>query len=198
VVTPEQYQPDRPMEVNGREVAWEACQTINGSWGYFRDNSNNKSADLLVRMLVDGVSKNGNLLLNVGPTGRGNLDPVAVRTLSEIGDWMTLHSRSIYGAGASAFQAPADTRYTQRGNRLYLHLFAWPFEHIHLPALAGKVEYAQMLNDASELTFREIAPDLQAFNTGMGGQPAGTLTLTLPVVRPNVAVPVIELFLTEE
>ncbi|MFU8946472.1 alpha-L-fucosidase [Mycetocola zhadangensis] len=198
VVTPEQYQPDRPMEVNGREVAWEACQTINGSWGYFRDNSNNKSADLLVRMLVDGVSKNGNLLLNVGPTGRGNLDPVAVRTLSEIGDWMTLHSRSIYGAGASAFQAPADTRYTQRGNRLYLHLFAWPFEHIHLPGLAGKVEYAQMLNDASELTFREIAPDLQAFNTGMGGQPAGTLTLTLPVVRPNVAVPVIELFLTEE
>jgi alpha-L-fucosidase len=197
IVTPEQYQPDRPMEVDGREVAWEACQTINGSWGYFRDNLNNKAPDLVIRMLVDGVSKNGNLLLNVGPTGRGNLDPVALQTLSEIGEWMTLHSRSIYGAGVSQFTPPADTRYTQRGNRLYLHLFAWPFENIHLPGLAGKVAYAQLLNDASELTFREIAPDLKPLTTGIGGQPAGTLTLTLPVVRPDVAVPVVEIFLKE-
>ena len=195
LVTPEQYQPSKPMELGGVPVAWEACQTINGSWGYFRDNHNNKSADLLVRMLIDGVSNNGNLLLNVGPTGRGNLDPVALNVLGEIGDWMHLHSRSIYGAGASTHTPPTDTRYTQRGDRLYLHLFAWPFEDIHLPGLAGKVDYAQLLNDASELTFREIAPETPAMNTGMGGQPAGTLTLTLPVVRPDVAVPVVELFL---
>jgi alpha-L-fucosidase len=197
IVTPEQYQPDRPMEVDGRAVGWEACQTINGSWGYFRDNQNNKAPDLLIRMLVDGVSKNGNLLLNVGPTGRGNLDPVALETLAEIGDWMTLHSRSIYGAGASEFTPPTDARYTQRGDRLYLHLFAWPFENVHLPGLAGKVAYAQLLNDASELTFREIPSDLKALTTGIGGQPAGTLTLTLPIVRPDVAVPVVEIFLKE-
>ena len=74
-VTPEQYQPAEPMEVDGRPVPWEACQTLNGSWGYFRDNQNDKPVDLLVRMLVDGVSKDGNLLLNVGPTARGNFDP---------------------------------------------------------------------------------------------------------------------------
>ena len=70
-VTPEQYQPSTAMEVEGVKVPWEACQTLNGSWGYFRDNYNDKSVDLLIRMLVDGVSKDGNLLLNVGPTGRG-------------------------------------------------------------------------------------------------------------------------------
>ena len=113
-VTPEQYQPAKPMEIDGRPVPWEACQTLNGSWGYFRDNQNDKPVDLLVRMLVDGVSKNGNLLLNVGPTARGNFDPRAVRALQGIGDWMDLHARSIYGATASPFTPPTDVRYTQR------------------------------------------------------------------------------------
>jgi len=197
-VTPEQYQPSGPMTVNGVEVPWEACQTLNGSWGYDRDNLDYKSADLLVRMLVDGVSKDGNLLLNVGPTGRGNFDPRAVESLRGIGDWMRLHSRSVYGAGASKWTPPSDARYTQRGNRLYLHLFAWPFEYVHLPELAGKVRYAQLLNDASEVALQELDPDKEAINTAQGGQPAGTLTLKLPVQRPNVALPVIELYLNPE
>jgi alpha-L-fucosidase len=198
IVTPEQYQPSEPMKVDGVEVPWEACQTINGSWGYFRDNHNHKAPELMIRMLIDGVSKNGNMLLNVGPTARGELDAVASEALEAFADWMHLHSRSIYGAGASTFETPVDARYTQRGDRLYLHLFSWPFEHIHLPGLAGKVEYAQLLNDASELSFREIDPDTPALTTGMGGQPAGTLTLQLPVVRPDVAIPVVELFLRED
>lgn len=197
-VTPEQYQPSTAMEVDGVKVPWEACQTLNGSWGYFRDNYNDKSVDLLIRMLVDGVSKDGNLLLNVGPTGRGDFDDRARLVLAGMGDWMDKHSRSVYGAGASEFVAPQDVRYTQRGSRLYVHVFAWPFEHLHLPGLAGKVEYAQLLNDASEIQMREIDPDLEAFATGIGGQPAGTLSLVLPVRRPDVAVPVIELFLKEK
>jgi alpha-L-fucosidase len=196
-VTPEEYQPDEPMEVDGQRVVWEACHTLNGSWGYFRDNSNDKPVDQLVRMLIDGVSKDGNLLLNVGPTGRGNIDPRAMRSLEGVGKWMRLHGRSIYGAGAASFTPPPDARYTQRGDRLYLHLFAWPLEDVNLAGLAGKVEYAQLLNDASELSFKEIDPSVRAVTTGMGGPPKGTLTLTLPVVRPDVMVPVVELFLNE-
>ncbi len=196
-VTPEQYQPSKAMEIDGVKVPWEACQTLNGSWGYFRDNYNDKSVDLLIRMLVDGVSKDGNLLLNVGPTGRGDFDERAQHVLAGMGEWMDKHSRSVYGAGASEFTPPQDVRYTQRGSRLYVHVFSWPFEHLHLPDLAGKVEYAQLLNDASEIQMREIDPDLEAFTTGIGGQPRGTLTLMLPVRRPDVAVPVIELFLKE-
>ncbi|WP_026542675.1 alpha-L-fucosidase [Paenarthrobacter nicotinovorans] len=195
LVTPEQYQPAGPMMVDGEPVTWEACQTLNGSWGYDRDNLNYKPVDLLIRMLVDGVSKGGNLLLNVGPTGRGNLDPRALDSLEGIGEWMKLHSRAIYGAGASSFTAPTDTRYTQRGDRLYVHLFAWPFEYVHLPGLAGKVEYAQLLNDASEVFLRELDPAQQAMNMTPGGQPPGTLTIKLPVQKPDVAVPVLELFL---
>ncbi len=195
LVTPEQYQPAEPMRRDGQLVAWEACQTINGSWGYFRDNTMFKTPQMVVRMLIDGVSKGGNLLFNIGPTGRGNFDPASAAILDGLGQWLDLHGRAIYGAGPSDFLAPTDCRYTQRGDRLYLHLFAWPFEHVHLPWLADRVEYAQLLSDASEIAFTTIDPDLPAHNTTMGGLPAGTLTLTLPIRQPDVAVPVVELYL---
>jgi alpha-L-fucosidase len=193
-VTPEQYQPDRPLRVDGKPVPWEACQTLNGSWGYDRDNRDFKSADLLVRMLVDGVAKGGNLLLNVGPTGRGEFDDVARDRLDALGAWMRRHERSVVGAGPSDHAAPPDCRLTQRGDRLYLHLFAWPFGHVHLQGLAGIVEYAQLLNDASEIRMSVIDRETP-HTTRPGDLPAGTLTLHLPVRKPDVALPVIELFL---
>lgn len=195
LVTPEQYQPSEPMTRQGVPVRWEACQTLNGSWGYDRDNHDYKAPETLIRMLVDGVAKDGNLLLNVGPTARGTFDPRARESLAAIGAWMRLHERAVIGAGPSAHTAPPDARYTQRGNRLYLHLFAWPLQHVHLPGLAGKIRYAQLLNDASEVQFSEVAPDQQAQNMTPSGQPAGTVTLTLPVQRPDVALPVVEIFL---
>lgn len=191
--TPEQYQPRGWVQVDGKPVVWEACQTLNGSWGYDRDNLDWKPVDMLIRMLIDSVSKGGNLLLNVGPTARGEFDPRAMATLEGIGAWMRLHGRSIYGATQSDFEPPPDCRYTQRDGRLYLHLFAWPFKHVHLEGLKGRVAYAQLLNDASEIRF--LDPPAQPANTAPAGLDGNTLTLVLPVQKPDVAVPVIELFL---
>ena len=182
IKTPEQVQPRKWVEVDGEPAMWEACQTLNGSWGYDRDNLDWKPVDMLVQMLIDTVSKGGNLLLNVGPTARGCFDPRALDTLSRIGEWTKFHGRSIYGATQSEFEAPRDCRFTQCGNRLYLHVFAWPFKHLHVDGLAGKIAYAQLLNDASEVRYSESAE-------------TGTLTLNLPIQKPDVTVPVIELFL---
>lgn len=194
-VTPEQYQPAGKMMVGGKPVLWEACQTLNGSWGYHRDNLDWKSVDMLVRMLVDTVSKDGNLLLNVGPNARGEFEPRAIDRLKGIGEWMRLHGRSIYGCGASEFTPPRDCRYTQNGDRLYLHIFDWPFRHVHLAGMGDRVAYAQLLNDASEIKMRVTDPAQGAQNTTMGGLTPNTLTLELPVQKPPVSVPVIELFL---
>jgi alpha-L-fucosidase len=195
IKTPEQYQPAAWPRVDGKPVVWEACQTLTGSWGYDRDNLDWKPVNMLVRMLVDSVSKGGNLLLNVGPNARGEFDPRSIERLRGIGQWMRLHNRSIYGCTASDFTPPPDCRYTQNGNRLYLHLFAWPFRHVHLQGMAERVEYAQLLNDASEVKMRTVDPSQQAQNTTMGGIGPDTLTLELPVQQPDVAVPVVELFL---
>jgi len=79
---------------------------------------------------------------------------------------------------------PEDCRYTQNGDRLYLHVLAWPFRNLHLEGLQGRIEYAQLLHDASEVRYRD-RPD------------EGLVTLDLPVQRPDVAVPVVELFLRQ-
>jgi alpha-L-fucosidase len=196
-ITPEQYQPDEPIRVDGEEVLWEACQTLNGSWGYHRDNLEYKDAGLLLRMLVQSVAAGGNMLLNLGPDGRGAIDPRARGTLRSIGEWMAVHERAVRGAGAAPFTPPPQAVYTARGDRLYLHVFAWPLRHLHLPGLAGKVRYAQLLNDGSEVPFTVLdrAPQPHA-NLAPPARPPGTLTLTLPITRPDVLVPVVELFLT--
>jgi alpha-L-fucosidase len=192
-VTPEQVQPREPVtDDQGRPVVWEACQTFSGSWGYHRDESTWKSVPQLLGMLIDGVSKGGNLLLNVGPTGRGEFDQRACEALDGIGDWMYAHDRSIYGCGPApdGLEAPTDCRYTYNPetNRLYLHLLAWPFRHVHCPGLAGKVAYAQLLNDASEVKLLTES----AWNLKLD---PSTATIELPTVKPPVDVPVIEVFL---
>jgi alpha-L-fucosidase len=192
--TPEQAQPRRWVEVNGQKVVWEACQTLSGSWGYHRDEASWRSSDEIIRTLIDCVSKGGNLLLNVGPTARGEFDDRAMSVLNDIGTWMKRHSRSIYGCTAApeGITAPPDTRltYNPTTRRLYLHLFAYPYKMLHLDGLADKVEYAQFLHDASE-----IKMGLDAWHAHQIGSDAQTLNLMLPQTRPNVAVPVIEMYL---
>ena len=195
VRTPEQYQPSGPLLQDGRPLVWEACQTLNGSWGYDRDNHDYKSVDTLVKMLVDTVAKGGNLLLNVGPTARGEFDGRALASLDGIGRWLRPHGRSIYGAGPGEWPAPADCRYTQRGDRLYLHIFSWPYRHVHLRGLSGRVRHAQLLHDASEIRFVEHT-GRRADSPVDVAEEAGTVTLELPVQKPDAVVPVVELFLS--
>ncbi|MSP13777.1 MAG: alpha-L-fucosidase, partial [Chloroflexi bacterium] len=194
VHTPEQYQPRSWFHVNGQPVVWEACQTFSGSWGYHRDEASWKSPAQLIQMLVNSVSCGGNLLMNVGPTARGTFDQRALNALYVYRDWIHLHARSIYGCTQSPFPAPPDCRYTQNGNRLYLHIFNWPFRRIHLEGLADRIEYAQLLNDGSEVPFKR-SDDTVSHTSMSEALPAGLITLELPLQKPDVVVPVVEIFL---
>ena len=196
IVTPEQFTPDRGMtDEEGNPVVWEGCQTFSGSWGYHRDETSWKSVEMCIQMLVNHVSRNGNLLMNVGPTSRGYIDQRALDRLAGYAEWMKYNSRSIYGCGAAPeeFPAPPDCRYTwnPETRRLYLHCFAWPFKHITLPNLADKVRYAQLLADGSEIRIRPRKEEALHQTAG-----TGELILELPVQLPTGStVPVIELFL---
>lgn len=197
IVTPEQYMPDRGLvDENGKPVVWEGCQTFSGSWGYHRDEASWKSPRMCIEMLINHVSRGGNLLMNVGPTSRGYLDRRAMDRLGAYAEWMKYNSRSIYGCGLAPeeFPAPTDCRYTYNPetNRLYLHCFAWPFRHVNLEGLGGKLRYAQLLADGSEIRFHVGTGDHMN-----SGTPENGVTLELPVVLPEqgTAVPVIELFL---
>jgi len=193
IKTPEQYMSREWVRVDGQPVVWEACHTFSGSWGYHREEASWKSVEQLVQMLIDTVSKGGNLLLNVGPTGRGEFDERAMDRLRGMGEWMGRHDRSIYGCtqAPEGFKAPEDCRltYNPQTNRMYVHVLAWPFRHLFLDGFAGKVQYAQLLNDASEIPHEEPQERQKA------GSAQDTLVLNLPVQKPDVAVPVIELYM---
>lgn len=190
IYTPEQVVPFEWVKVNGVPVVWELCQTFSGSWGYHRDEGSWKSPAQLVQMLVNCVSLGGNLLMNVGPTSLGTFDPRAQNALAVYRDWMALHSAAIYGCTQSEYPAPQDCRLTQNGNKLYVHVFNWPFRFMRLPGLAGKVEFARFLHDGSEVQMR--VPEWEAGQMQAGED---ALILTLPVQQPEVVVPVIELTL---
>ncbi|HEO71160.1 MAG TPA: alpha-L-fucosidase [Candidatus Hydrogenedentes bacterium] len=189
--TPEQFMAREWVTLNGKRVPWETCQTFSGSWGYYRDEETWKSVEQIVVMLADTVSKGGNLLLNVGPTARGTFDDRALARLEGMGRWMKLHGRAIYGCTQAPDEFPKPDNciltYNKKAKRLYVHVLSWPIRELYLDGFAGKVEYAQLLNDASEVFMTEGTPH---------GQPdRETLTLELPVQRPDAALPVIELFL---
>jgi alpha-L-fucosidase len=193
--TPEQFLPQKPIMYEGRAVAWETCQTFSGSWGYHRDEQTWKSTRQLLELLIDVVSKNGNLLLNVGPTGRGAIDDRAKERLRGMGKWLKYNGRSIYGCGAAPaeFECPAGCLFTYNAKmkRLYVHLLRYPIKELHLAGLAGKFKYAQFLHDASELKFvkrQQWQAKHEAVNEDI-------LTVQLPVSKPDVEIPVVEMFL---
>lgn len=193
-VTPEQYVPAKWPEIDGKKVPWESCQTFSNSWGYFRDDKNWKSPSQLISMLIENVSKGGNLLLNVGPTARGYLDYRSENALKSMGHWMKYNSPSIYGCtqAPEEYKLPANCLYTYNPTtkRLYLHLINYPIGKITLPEMLGKVKYAQFLHDASEIKFISKSshqPDSEKV--------AGELVLALPVDKPNVEIAVIELIM---
>ncbi len=191
IYTPEQYQPAAWVRVDGEPVVWEACQTFSGSWGYHRDEATWKDAGQLVRMLVNTVATGGNLLMNVGPTPLGTWDSRALDALKTYGDWMKFHGEAIYGCTQSEFTAPPDCRLTQKGNKLYLHIYAWPFRYLLFEGMGDKVKFARFLHDGSEVLMNAI-PEWQLTHFGLD---KSALVLTIPVKQPDTVVPVIELTL---
>jgi alpha-L-fucosidase len=186
--TPEQYKVAKWPEVNGKRVPWETCQTFSGSWGYYRDETSWKSPAQLIELLSESVSKGGNLLLNVGPTARGTFDERARARLSSMGEWMKYNNRSIYNCteAPAGFNAPANSilTYNPVTKRLYVHLLAYPMGSVTLENLADKVKYVQFLHDASEIRF----------TTG-SNETKNNLNLQLPVLKPPVEIPVLEIIL---
>ena len=194
-MTPEQYKVDKWPEVDGKKIPWETCQTFSGSWGYYRDEYTWKDNKQLLVLLIESVSKGGNVLLNVGPTARGAFDERADKALKGMGDWMKFNDRSIYGCtqAPESYEVPDNTllTYNPKTNRLYVHLLDYPLQKLRLPGFQGKVKYAQFLHDASEI----IMSEPRQHNRGGDNQDMGDLDLSLPVTKPNVEIPVIELFL---
>jgi alpha-L-fucosidase len=151
--TPEQGIPDAALvDKYNNPIPWETCLTLNDNWGYNEFDKNWKSPELIVQCLVNCVSKNGNMLLNVGPDARGNIPDESSRILSDVGKWMDKNSESIYGCGASHLTKPDWGRYTQKGNTVYAH---WMYPNLgQLNAKGVDAKNVYLLDTGAELPFQ--------------------------------------------
>jgi len=151
--SPEQIIPAEGVTTDaGEPVPWESCITLNNNWGYHAFDHEWKPADLVVRKLVECVSKGGNLLVNVGPDARGRFPEPAVATLREVGAWLAENGESIYGAGPSTLPKPEWGRFTERAGTVYAHVFERQVGPLALTAFAdGELDAVRLVRDGSRL-----------------------------------------------
>jgi alpha-L-fucosidase len=105
---------------------WERAISISDGWSYKPADHGYKSATTLIRYLVEGVAKNGTLLVDFGPMPDGRVQGDFVSRLRVIGDWLRQNGESIYGAGPAMAGLIYRDPVTLRGDTLYLHVFGAP------------------------------------------------------------------------
>lgn len=152
-VSPEQIiPPEGVVDVNGEPVPWELCATMNNHWGYCNFDFQYKSPKMIIRKLVECVSKGGNMIMNVGPDAKGNIPKESVEILEEIGEWMEKNSESIYGCGSCPLPKPEWGRYTMKGDTIYAHVFETPLGALPLTGVKpDELEGIYYLSDGSEM-----------------------------------------------
>lgn len=151
--SPEQIIPPEGIKnVEGFPVPWELCTTMNNNWGYNPSDYNYKEPELLIRKLVECVSKDGNMILNIGPDARGKLNKETLDILAYIARWMKDNSESIYRCGHAGIPKPEWGRYTRNGNVIYAHLLEQPIGPIAFTGIAPEeVAYMHTLADGAEV-----------------------------------------------
>ena len=117
---------DRAAEFRPMEGDWEAIPTTNESYGYHKFDNTHKTPEFFIRLLANAAARGGNLLLNIGPMGNGEIDPKDQAILRGIGKWMSANGESIYGTERTPLAPQAWGETTLKGKTLYLHVFDWP------------------------------------------------------------------------
>jgi alpha-L-fucosidase len=140
---------------------WETCMTINNTWAYNLHDRAFKSAQSLIRALVEVASRGGNFLLNVGPQPDGIIQSEFQDRLHAIGDWLSINGQSIYGTTYGPVQGVASIRTTAKDKRIFVHVFDWPSSALALDGLEVKVLSAHLLATGQPLQFRQTAGGLQ-------------------------------------
>lgn len=151
--------------VQYEHVPWELCGTMNRSWAFKKWDTAFKPVKELLFHLIDAVSKNGNYLLNVGPTAEGSIIEPSIIRLKAMGEWLKTNGEAIYGSTGTAFgnefgayemvngkktfvAAPAIWRCTTKPGKIFIHVLEWPADgQLHLPAVKGKIKKAWFLSD---------------------------------------------------
>jgi alpha-L-fucosidase len=149
--TPEQGLPiTRPAD-----RYWELCMTMNDSWGYQHNDHNYKTPNQVINILVETISKGGNLLLDIGPKADGTIPQEQVEILEELGRWTSKHKEAIYGtrAGIPSDHFHGPTALNKNGDILYLYLPYKPIGPIALKGIKNKINRIWVVGNGTKLNY---------------------------------------------
>ncbi len=155
--TPEQH----IRAAKGR--AWEACMTMNNSWGYNKGDDDWKSPKTIVRNLISCARQGGNYLLNIGPKADGSVPQESIDILTTVGQWMDKHGNTIYKSDPCQVRQSSYCGFTRKGNTLYVHVHFWPGEMVAIGGLKTKVKAVKMYTTGKPLEFKQEEFRVQVF-----------------------------------
>lgn len=105
---------------------WEACMTMNDTWGFKAKDQNWKTAETLIHNLADISAKGGNFLLNVGPSPEGKIPEPSIERLGAMGDWVEVNQEAIYNTQTLEPYMKDGLRFTGKNNVIYAIDLQWP------------------------------------------------------------------------
>ncbi|MCA9126740.1 MAG: alpha-L-fucosidase [Planctomycetales bacterium] len=133
-------------------------ETSISEWHY-QTGQRNLDAPEIVKLLMQNVSRNGTMLLNLTQHGRGDLDPEVIHIAKDIGAWLKINGEAVYGSRPFEFFGNDSVSYTRNNARVYATLVDWNGGPVTLEALGtggatlGKVSKVEMLGSVVKLDF---------------------------------------------
>ena len=139
---------DRAAEIVPTEGDWETIPTTNESYGYHKYDLSHKPVAHFIQLMAKTAARGGNMLMNIGPMGTGEIDPKDQEILRGIGAWLKTNGASIYDSARTPLPVQAWGESSRKGNTLYLHVFDWPRNgKLVLGGLKSEVAKAYLLAD---------------------------------------------------
>ena len=132
----------------------ETCETLNGMWGYQITDQCYKDKKTLVRYLVNAAGRNANLLMCVGPQPNGEFPSLSVKSLEDIGEWMSQYGETIYGTRSTVLPPQEWGVTTHKGNTMYVHLTNPTTDTLLIPYTASKLKKARVFDTKEEIPFK--------------------------------------------
>ena len=156
------FERDLPGEnkagLSGQDISQlplEACETMNGMWGFRMSDQNYKSTNTLIQLLVKSAGKSSNLLMNIGPQANGELPAVSVDRLREIGEWLNIYGETIYGTRGGVVETRDWGVTTQKGKTLYVHILNLKDKGLFLPYNGNKLRSAVLFHNRETVNFTQ-------------------------------------------
>ncbi|MFD0941109.1 alpha-L-fucosidase [Pedobacter boryungensis] len=175
---------DRPAEFYPVDGDWEAIPTTNESYGYSKYDDSHKSSGFFIQLLAKAASRDGNLLLNIGPKGDGSFDTKDSKILSGIEKWVAKNSESIYKTHKTSLPLQSWGVTTQNEKKLYLHVFNWPKDgKLYVGGLKSKLTNAYFLTDSkkSKLSIQPIGDNDFYINVPKNAPDTANTVIVLPL-----------------